>query len=105
MAYRHISLPQPFVHGDPNEWFKRFEICCRANAWDNAAQAAKLPTLLEGEALAMWLELEEAEQGNYDVAKNKIVKRIAPPGPWLCITGRLPFEETATGRGTASLPP
>ena len=56
MAYRHISLPQPFVHGDPNEWFKRFEICCRANAWDNAAQAAKLPTLLEGEALAIWLE-------------------------------------------------
>ena len=65
MAYRHISLPQPFVHGDPEEWFKRFEICCRADAWNDDAKAANLPTLLEGEALAVWLELEKAEQGNY----------------------------------------
>ena len=45
MAYRHISLPQPFAHGDPKDWFKRFEICCRANAWDDDAKAAKLPTV------------------------------------------------------------
>ena len=78
MAYLHISLPQAFAHGDPKECFKRFEICCRANAWDADAKAAKLPTLLAGEALAVWLELEEAEQGNYTVTKKKIVKRMAP---------------------------
>ena len=60
MAYLHISLPQAFAHGDPKECFKRFEICCRANAWDDDAKAAKLPTLLAGEALTVWLELEEA---------------------------------------------
>ena len=80
MAYRHISLPQPFAQGDPKEWFRRFEICCKANAWDADAKAAKLPTLLEGEALAVWLELEEAEQGDYEVARGKIMKRMAPLG-------------------------
>ena len=47
--------------GDVNEWFKRFEICCKANGWTNATSALKLPTLLEGEALAIWLELSEEQ--------------------------------------------
>ena len=33
----------------------------------------KLPTLLEGEVLAVWLELSEEEQKNYDVTKKKII--------------------------------
>ena len=31
----------------------------------------KLPTLLEGEALAIWFELSEEEQANYKTAKRK----------------------------------
>ena len=53
--------------GDVREWFQRFEICCKANAWDDAKKALKLPTLLEGEALAVWLELSEAEQADYKI--------------------------------------
>ena len=33
----------------------------------------KLPTLLEGEALAIWLELTEAEKANYQDSKGKLI--------------------------------
>ena len=78
MAERHISLPKPFTTGDTHEWFQRFEICCRANGWNQAAHVLKLPTLLEGEALAIWLELSEEEQKDYATAEEKIVNTIAP---------------------------
>ena len=68
---RHISLPKPFASGDVNEWCQRFEICSKANEWNNATMALKLPTLLEGEALAVWMELTEDEQKDYKVAKKK----------------------------------
>ena len=35
----------------------KIEICATANQWDGAKKALKLPTLLESEALAIWLEL------------------------------------------------
>ena len=74
MTDRHVSLPKPFSSGNAREWFQRFEVCCKANAWDDAKKALKLPTLLEGEALAIWLELEEEKQSTYDVAKQEILK-------------------------------
>lgn len=80
MANRHISLPQVFADGDPQEWFQRFEICCTANEWDAQTKALKLPTLLEGEALAVWLDLSEADRKDYQVAKEKILAKMAPVG-------------------------
>ena len=79
-ASRHISVPKTFSSGDVTEWLKRFEICSRANEWDDAMKALKLPTLLEGEALAIWLELSEEEQGNFGRAKEAIIKKMAPMG-------------------------
>ena len=58
----HISLPRPFALGDAVKWFQRYKICCRANAWDAEKKALKLSTLLEGEALAVWLELTADQQ-------------------------------------------
>ncbi|KAL5481615.1 hypothetical protein EMCRGX_G021810 [Ephydatia muelleri] len=75
---RHVSIPKPFASGDAGEWFKRFEICCKANAWDEKAKVLKLPTLLEGEALATWMELSEDEQGDYGAAKQKMIERMVP---------------------------
>ena len=37
-----------------------------------------MPTLLEGEALAIWLELSEEQQATYATAKAKIIKTMAP---------------------------
>ena len=78
MASKHISLPSSFAAGDPTEWFCRFEICCEANEWDDSVKTRKLPTLLEGEALAVWLELTADEKKDYAIAKEKIVTRMGP---------------------------
>jgi len=75
---KHISLPKPFALGDPVEWFQRFEICSRANDWEDEMKAKKLPTLLEGESLVVRLELTPEEQTSYAMTKEKIVSRMAP---------------------------
>ena len=55
MAEHHISPPKPFASGDANEWFEHFDICYKANGWNEATSALKLPTLLEGEpSLSGW---------------------------------------------------
>ncbi|KAL5500252.1 hypothetical protein EMCRGX_G011777 [Ephydatia muelleri] len=54
------------------------DICSAANGWNDAAKAAKLPMLLDGEALAVWLELDEDEQKDYKGAKQKIVDVLMP---------------------------
>ena len=80
MADRHISLPKPFSSGDVKDWFQRYEICAKANGWNAAAKATRLPTLLEGEALAIWLELSGEQQEDYGVAKGEIEKAMRPMG-------------------------
>ena len=77
-ANRHISIPKPFSEGNICEWFQRFEICYRANGWNNKVKALKLPTLLEGEALATWLKLSMEEQKDIARAKEKMIKKMAP---------------------------
>ena len=74
----HSSLLKTVDTGKAFEWCQRVEICCRANGWDNDKMALKLPTLLEGEALAIWLELTEEEQKDYAVTKKKIIDTIKP---------------------------
>ena len=49
-----------------------------SNDWGNDLKAKKLPTLLEGEPLAIWLELSEEQQANYETAKAKIIKAMVP---------------------------
>ena len=78
MVSKHVSLPSAFSEGDPTEWFKRFEICSASNDWDSAMRAKKMPTLLEGEALAVCLDLGEDDQKDYNEAKKKIIARLAP---------------------------
>ena len=46
-ANRHISIPKSFSEGNTREWFQHFEICCRADGWNDETKALKLPTLLE----------------------------------------------------------
>ena len=55
----HVSIPKPFCSGDVVEWFQRFNLCSDANKWEDEVKAVKMPTLLEGEALAAWLDLAE----------------------------------------------
>ena len=59
MAERHVSLLKSFATGNVSEWLTWFEICSNANGWNNERKAVKLPPLLEGAALALWLEESE----------------------------------------------
>ena len=93
MAEKHISLPKPFASGDAKEWFQRFEICCNANRWNNDTKAVKLPTLLEGEAIAVWLELTAEQQADYAVAKERIITALM-----ICFIGTVSQTEDDTGR-------
>ena len=69
MAERYVSLPRLFSSGDVKDWFQQFDICTWGNGWDVETEAKKLPTLLEGEALAVWLGLTSEQQENYDETK------------------------------------
>ena len=75
MAVHHVSLPKPFASGDAHDWFKRFDICCRANGWNAATKALKLPTRLEGEALTVWSDLEE----EHSPIMIQLKKKLATP--------------------------
>ena len=76
MATNHFSVPKSFSSEDAAEWFKRFDICSAANKWSEETKALKLPTLLEGEALAIWLALDEDVQKEYDQVKAKMVIKV-----------------------------
>ena len=77
---KHISVPQPFESGNVIEWLNRFDICAKANGWDAAVKPVKLPTLLEGEALAVWLDLTKEQQSDYSVMVDKLKSKLAPIG-------------------------
>eukprot|EP00731_Ephydatia_muelleri_P000950 Em0001g950a len=76
----HFSVPKPFSTGDAVEWFQRFELCSKANEWTEEIKTAKLPTLLEGEALATWLELDEEERKEDEKVKEKMFEILMPTG-------------------------
>lgn len=78
MSAVHFSVPKSFSSGDVAEWFKRFDICSAANKWNEETKALKLPTLLEGEALAIWLALDEEVQEDYEKVKVKMTKTLLP---------------------------
>ena len=60
------------------EWFQKYEIYCDVNDWNDKTKAQKLPTLLEDEALAIWLELTIEEKGSYTTNKAKIIAQMVP---------------------------
>ena len=78
MASGHISVPKSSSDGDACEWFQRFKICCLANQWNDEIKAWKLPMLLEGEALASWLELSDEQQADYKAAKEQLITKMVP---------------------------
>ena len=77
---KHISVSRLYESGNIIEWLSHFEICAKANGWGAAIKAVKLPTLLEAEAVAVWLDLTEEEQADYSVTVDKLRRKLAPPG-------------------------
>ena len=52
-SFTHLS------NGNVLEWFNKFETCCKVNNWNDDTKAIKLPTLMEDEALEIWLKLRK----------------------------------------------
>ena len=75
---KHVSLPSMFASGSIAEWFVRFDICSKANGWNDEIKACELPTLLEEEALASWLELTEEGQADFKLMKEKLITKMVP---------------------------
>ena len=73
MAERHISVPTSFAGGDVGT-LQRFEICSR----DADTKALKLPALLEGETLAIWMDLSTEEKDNYETVKQTLTSKLTP---------------------------
>ncbi|KAL5494155.1 hypothetical protein EMCRGX_G015433 [Ephydatia muelleri] len=77
-AGSHVSIPNPLSSGDVVEWFQRFDLCSDANKWEDEVKAVKMPTLLEGEALAAWLDLAEETKKDYETAKKQLIDGLMP---------------------------
>ena len=79
MVEKHVALPRSFSGGRGfDEWIQKFEICAVANDWDEAKQAKKIPTLLEGEALMTYLELSDGDKNNYGRIKAALAAEFVP---------------------------
>ena len=102
MANAHVSLPKPFASGNIHKWFVRFDVCSDANKWDDETKAVKLPTLLEGEALAAWLELSTEAKKTY--AKTKKGANGSDDINELHYPGEVSAEENGPWRSAASVP-
>jgi len=48
------------------------------NEWSNETKLLKLPTLLEGEALVVWLELSTKSTADYAMAKKSLFSKMVP---------------------------
>jgi hypothetical protein len=68
----HRAIPRTFSSGNFKEWLQRFELCAAANKWANDKHL-HLPTFLDGEALAVFLELGEKDKSDY----NQVVKALS----------------------------
>ena len=78
MTDKHVSLPRLFQNGDIQQWVQKFEICAAANGWNDRTKALKVPTLLEGEALAVFLKMKEEDKSNYQKVKEALENEFLP---------------------------
>ena len=73
MAERFVSIPRVFASGDIEEWFQPYEICSLANGWKEEEKALRIPTLLEKEAFAVYLEHSPEERKDYRQASRSTI--------------------------------
>ena len=72
-----VSVPPEFKGLESAErWFARYDICCRANGWDEATKLAQVLPLMAGEALDFLLELTEGELKEYQTIRERMIREF-----------------------------
>lgn len=74
----HVSLPRVFSTGNFKEWIVRFKICADSNGWEEAKRHTKIATFLEGEALAVYLELTDVDKEDFEKIVAALEKNFHP---------------------------
>lgn len=75
---KHVSVPRTFSAGNFREWLVRFNICAQSNGWDDGVLHNKIATFLDGEALAVYLELTDAERQKFSDITSALQKNFHP---------------------------
>ena len=73
-----VSRGQTAFSATTNKNGKKRSAYASLSRWSDEIKALKLPTLLEGETLGVWMELPEEEQQDITRVKEKMIKKIAP---------------------------
>ena len=74
---QHISLSISFSSGDLVEWFRRFEVRCHANIWNDKTKAKKLLTLNLAGGWS-YRSYNNRTKRTCSTAKSKIVEQMVP---------------------------
>ena len=65
--------PEKFDSGDIVSWFRQFECCSTANAWNEEKQLQVLPAFLRGPAAAYFHALPDEVKGSYRNLKEQLL--------------------------------
>ena len=69
--------PEKFDSGDIVSWFRQFECCSTANAWNEEKQLQVLPAFLRGPAAAYFHALPNEVKGSYRNLKEQLLASFA----------------------------
>lgn len=75
---QNVSVPRTYSTGNFREWLTRFKICALSNGWDDSILHKKIAPFLEGEALAVYLELSDAQRENFSEITSALEKNFHP---------------------------
>ena len=70
--------PEKFDSGDIVSWFRQFECCSTANAWNEEKQLQVLPAFLRGPAAAYFHALPDEVKGSYRNLKEQLLASFCP---------------------------
>ena len=75
---QHVSVPRTYSTGNFREWLTRFKICALSNGWDDSILHRKIASFLEGEALAVYLELSDTQKEKFSEITSALEKNFHP---------------------------
>ena len=94
--------PSPFSSGDVVAWLKRFDLCASANDSKAEDKPKLLPEFLEGQALAVYDQMDSDDQGNLKKIKEVLQSAFRQPPQVVSTTGL--SSHRGQGQFTSSLP-